>query len=339
MLSHTMRPRERFLAGLHRQPVDRPAVGTLTSLANIEAMQASGARFPEVHLDAELMARLAAFISVETGFDMIFPVFSVVQEAAALGAPIHWGALDAMPSIVTPPWHNAADIRVPADFEEHPALAVVLRALSLLRRDYGDRYAIIGKVFGPWSLGFHMFGVEAILMMTLDDPEGLHEIFQRLTAVTIRCAQAQVAAGADVLCMADHCSRNMCSPETYRTFLAPLHREITARVACPMLLHACGDTSDRILDFAGVGLRGFHYDTVVPAAVARAAAGDDFTLMGGVSNIHGLLLGDAERIRADVRNAVAAGIDIIGPECAIPLTTSLNSLALIRETLEIGGTD
>lgn len=57
----------------------------------------------------------------------------------------------------------------------------------------------------------------------------------------------------------------------------------------------------------------------------RSLAGPDLALMGGISNFT-LLRGAPPEVQAQARAAVAAGIDIVGPECAIPLTTPLANL-------------
>lgn len=321
------------MAALWGGCTDCPAVGTVTSLANTEAMDMCGAVFPEAHWDSEKMSQLAAYVSLEAGFDMIFPVFSVVHEAASLGAEIDWGQKDVMPTIKNPLWREPDDIHVPDDFESQPGMAVVFNALRMLREKYGDRYAIVGKAFGPWSLAYHMFGVENVLIMTIDNPVKLKCILSSLLEVTIRSAMAQIKAGADVLCLADHCSHDVCSSGTYREFLFPLHREIARRVCCPLVLHTCGDTSDRIHLFAETGLSCFHYDTRVPAEKAVELSDGKISLMGGVSNVASLLGGDEERIRSDARAAFSAGVNVIGPECAVPLNTKMHSLRLIKKSV------
>ena len=51
-------------------------------------------------------------------------------------------------------------------------------------------------------------------------------------------------AGADALTLADHCTRDLCSPLAYRDFLAELHRELRQRIPVPLILHICCDTAD-----------------------------------------------------------------------------------------------
>jgi [methyl-Co(III) methanol-specific corrinoid protein]:coenzyme M methyltransferase len=84
---------------------------------------------------------------------------------------------------------------------------------------------------------------------------------------------------------------------------------------------------------ARTGLACFHWDTKTgsPAEV-RKLAGNTLALMGGVSNLK-LLQADPETIRADAALAVEGGIDIVGPECAVPLLTPLANLKAIRKDI------
>lgn len=326
-------PRLRFMAAVQGGKTDRPALGSVTSVATTAMMEQCGAKFPQAHHEPDLMAKLASSATIDAGFDMICPLFSVVHEAAALGAGINWGDENSMPGITYHPWREPEDINIPDDFEHKDSMQVPLEALRLLKVEYGKEYAIVGKIFGPWSLTFHMFGVENTLIMVLDDPDKLAKIMHCMSQVSLRSAQALIRAGADLLCIADHCSRDMCSPGTYRDFLLPLHQQIAQKISCPLVLHTCGDTADRINFIAESGISCFHYDTRVPADMARKLSGGKMALMGGVSNINSLLPNDESAIRADVSRAINAGINVIGPECAIPLSTSPASLRYIKESL------
>ncbi|MHB9024468.1 MAG: uroporphyrinogen decarboxylase family protein [Armatimonadota bacterium] len=329
-----MSPKWRFLSAISGGRVDRPSIGTVTSLANTDAMDFCGLPFPLAHRDSEAMAQLAAYISEEAGFDTITPVFSVVHESAALGAPVHWGQKDTMPTITAPLWRESEEIAIPDDFEQQEGMAVVLEALRLLRDQYGDRYALIGKAFGPWTLGFHLFGVETMLIMTIENPEKVRRILGALMEVTIRSAYAQIHAGADAICLGDHCSRDMCSPVMYRDFLLPLHQKIARRIPCPVVLHTCGDTADRLPLFAETSFSCFHFDTRVPAALAKTQIQGRISLMGGISNLDALRGGDRAWMRSEVRAALDAGVEVIGPECAIPLDTSMHNLKMIKAALQ-----
>jgi len=307
----------------------RPAFGTATSIACRELMDRMGAHFPDAHLDAEKMAALALAGHTVLGFDVVMPLFSVCHEAAAMGCNVDWGGPDAMPESGRAIFGDIDDIRIPPDLLTRPPCRVPLRAISLLKKTLGDAAAVCGKVFGPWTQSYHYFGVENFLIGTLDDPDKTRRILERLMPVTIAFAGAQIDAGADCILLADHATRDLCSPQAYEQFLLPIHTQMAQRIDVPVILHICGDTCDRIAMIARTGLDCFHWDTKTgsPSKV-RKLAGEKLSLMGGVSNFK-LLRGAAEEISADAAAAAAAGIDIVGPECAIPLATPLANLKAV----------
>jgi len=326
--------RQRFLDALRRgNAAGEPAVGTSTSIVCRELMERVGAWFPEAHLDAEQMAALAMAGHTLLGFDVVMPLFGVCHEAAAMGTEIRWGGPDAMPVCGRPLFREPDEIRIPPDLLDRPGCRVPLAAIGLLKRRLGDAAAVCGKVFGPWSQAYHYFGVERFLIGTLDDPDQTRQILERLVPVTLRFAAAQIAAGADCLLLADHATRDLCGPHVYRDFLQALHARLAAEIRCPLVLHICGNTRDRIGRIAETGWACFHWDTKTgPAAEVRRLAGARLALMGGISNFK-LLRGTNEEIAADARTAAAAGIDIVGPECAIPLGTPLKNLMAVAQAL------
>ena len=329
-----MSSRERVLAALGREPVDRPPVGSATSVVSVELMEEVGVSFPEAHLRAEAMAGLAASAHTILGHDIVMPVFSIQHEAEALGCEVDWGGRDRMPEVLRHPCRDASDIRIPADLLERPSCRVVLRALRLLRQRFADEVAVMGKVFGPWTLAYHLFGTERFLMDTILRPEEVRRALDVLKEVTVTFAQAQMEAGADCLCLPDHATGDLVSADTYRRFLFPIHWELARRIEAPVVLHICGDSSDRLPEVARTGFAGFHYDTKVPAHQARRLAGENLALMGGVNNPVTLVTGDPAGVRREVFEALHAGVDIIGPECAVPLEAPLGGLLAIREAVD-----
>ena len=94
-----MTSRQRVLAALRREPVDRTPVCNPTSVATVELMDLVDAPFPDANRVPELMARLAATSYTELGFDSIMPVFSIIQESSALGCKIQWEQKDNWPTV------------------------------------------------------------------------------------------------------------------------------------------------------------------------------------------------------------------------------------------------
>ncbi len=326
---YPMTPKRRFLSGILGGRVDCTPVGSVTSVATLEQMEITGAFFPDVHLDGEKMARLAAGAYGILGYDAIMPYFSVQAEAAALGCDVDWGDRKNMPVERKHPWTDPEQVRIPPDFLDQPSIKAVLDAIRILRARYGDRVAVVGKVMGPWTLAYHTHGVQNFLIETIDDPARVHKFLDRLKEITVLFGTAQIQAGADVLCIADHATGDLVSPRTYRDFLLPYHRELTQRLGCPTVLHICGNTLDRMNDICSSGFDAFHFDSKVDARQAVDRVAGRISLVGNINNPEILLKGTAEAVAERTRYALEAGVNVIGPECAIPLETPLDNLKAI----------
>jgi [methyl-Co(III) methanol-specific corrinoid protein]:coenzyme M methyltransferase len=328
-----MTPKRRFLAGLLGGRVDTTPIGSLTSVANIEQMEATGAFFPDVHTDGEKMARLAAGAFEILGYDAIMPYFSVQAEAAALGCQVDWGDIENMPVERSHPWSEPEQLAIPGDFLEKPSTRAVLEAICLLRQGYGERVAIVGKVMGPWTLAYHMHGLQDFLIETKLEPDKVRRFLERLKEITVTFGAAQIKAGADVLCIADHATGDLVSPKMYREFLLPVHQELNRRLGCPTVLHICGNTLDRLDDICQSGFDAFHFDSKVDARAAVEKVGGRISLAGNVNTPQVLLHGTPEQVMEQARYAQQAGVQVVGPECAVPLRTPLENLKAITQAL------
>jgi MtaA/CmuA family methyltransferase len=330
-------PKRLFLSGLFGgRKGKRIAVANPTSIISVELMEKTGIFFPEAHLDPNKMAELAAAGHEILGFDTIMPEFSVQQEAAALGCVVDWGGPTMMPDAKTHPAKEAQDIHIPENLLEKPSLKVVLQALEILRRSYGDRVGIIGKVMGPWTLSYHMAGVQEFLLWTLTEPDKVRRFLDRLKEVSILFANAQLRAGADALVIADHATGDLVSPKTYHDFLLPVHQEMNRRIGGPTILHLCGNCSDRLRLFVEAGFDAYHFEWQVDAKRAVEVVNHEMSLIGNIANKGILFGGTPEDVYRQARYSIEAGVDILAPECAIPLQTPLANLKAIVEASKEG---
>jgi len=328
-----MTPKRRFLSAVLGGRVDRPAVGSVTSVATVEQMEMTGAFFPDAHLDGEKMAHLAAGAHEILNYDAIMPYFSVQAEAAALGCQVDWGSIDNMPTEHTHPWSEPEEVRIPSDFLEKPSIKAVLDAISILRYRYGDRVAIVGKVMGPWTLSYHVHGIQSFLMETILYPAKVRGFLDRLKEVSVLFAVAQIRAGADLICLADHATGDLVSAKMYRNFLLPYHKELTQRIGGPTVLHICGKTLDRMEAICESGFDCFHFDSKVDAKDAVKVIAGKISLMGNLNNPEVLLNGTPDQVAVQAQYAIEAGVQVIGPECAIPLRVRLENLKAIASAV------
>lgn len=315
----------------------RPPAGNPTSIACHELMDAAGVSFPEAHLQANAMAELALAGHEVAGFDTVMPEFSVDQETAALGCEVDWGDRDRMPVARTHPNADFSDVVVPENFLEKPSMRVLLDAIAILRRYVGGQAAIVGKAMGPWTLSYHMAGTQNFLLkIGMGEKEAVKKMLRQLMPVTIASVEAQFQAGADIVVVADHATGNMVGPYHYEELLLPFHKELTQRIAGPLILHVCGNCADRLKLFAEAGFDAYHFEWQVDAQKTVAAVGQQISLVGNVDNIKGLYQGSPKEVYRQARYAIDAGVNIIGPECAVPLATPLENLKAIVAAVQEG---
>lgn len=327
--NNTLTPLEIILNTLSGEKTPRPGVLNPVSSTTVEQMKITGSYFPDAHMDTKKMFELARANYEILGYDGIMPVFSVVIEAASLGCNINWGKIDTMPRVIGKLWKEYRDIDIKDDFLESRPAKAVLQCISLLKNRYPE-IAVIGKVFGPWTLSYEFFGVEDFLIKTITDPGEVKDILEKLKSITIKFARAQIEAGADIITVADHATRDLCSPESYRDFLIPIHSTLADEINAPIILHICGDTSDRIDYIARTGMEAFHFESKVDACHAVKIARNRIILVGNINNPSTLLFGKRADIKKEVEYAKNCGVKIIGPECAVPLNTPLENLKEIE---------
>lgn len=327
-LVETMTPRERVLNALAGKPVDRPPVSNPTNVATVELMDLVDAPFPDACRDPELNARLAATGYTELGYDSIQPYFTIIQESSALGCEMQWEQKDNWPTVrmMSPIWKEPEDIHIPDGFLDHPDNQTVIQSIKILKGQFDDEVAIIGKTMGPWTLGYHVFGVEPFLLMSIDDPDKMLRCLHLMKEISVLFGQAQIDAGADALTFPDHATGDLVSSDYYRRFLQEIHVEMVERLKVPLILHICGNTLDRMDYIAQTGMAAFHFDSKNDPAEAMRIVGDRIRLVGNINNPETLYAKTPVEVRAEVNRALDAGVQLIAPECAIPLRTKLENL-------------
>jgi len=328
-----MTSKEIILNILSDEAVPRCGVANPVSSITIEQMEIMNSYFPEAHYVAKKMFELSRAGYEILDFDAIMPVFSVVIESFALGCKVNWGKTDMMPQVMGKLWKDYKDISIDQNFLSNYAVKAVLECITLLKKKYPD-IAINGKVFGPWTLGYHFFGVEDFLIKTITNPKEVKHILDKLSRVTVKFANAQIDAGADVITVADHATRDLCSPQAYKDFLIPVHSMLVKEIKAPIMLHICGDTLDRIEYICQTGVASFHFESKVDACKASAINDSRIKLIGNINNPTTLLFKKPEDVKKAVERAINCGIDIIGPECAVPLQTPLNNLKEISAVVK-----
>ena len=329
-----MTPAERVAAVLSGKEFDVCPAVSITSVATVSAMERAHAFFPAAHINARDMAELAAAGHDVFGFDSVAPYFSIHLEASALGTQIDWGDPYHMPQVRSVLLESLEDLNVPGDVLRRREMQQLLKAIQILRRRYAGNVPVIGKVIGPWTLAYHLRGVENLLIDTILNPAETASAIEALSAIPIQFAQAQFDAGAQAVVWADHVTSDLVSASLYEEIVLPVHRKAIRRLkdSGTVILHTCGNVADRLSLFADAGFPCFHMDSRNDIADAVRRVGGRMQIIGCVNNPVTLSQGTRGRVRREVEMNIESGVRMIAPECAIPMNVSADNLRELVET-------
>ena len=336
-----MNSRERFLAALAGQTPDRTPVAHVAALTTVELQRQTGCTMPEVHLDAEQLARLCYANHEVLGLDAVTFNVNYFGEPAALGSEMDWGDQVTYPSYGPPLWVEPEDAIHPVDLLDRQPIRTYLKTTQIARRDYGDRVGVIAKVMGPLSMVQALHGVDKTMMDMILAPDTVHHFLDVAVDILVRCANAELEAGADAVAIGEGgAGGNMLSPQMHERFLLDVHRRLIAAIQGPAMagactvMHICGDITPRLDTLSQVGLCCFNFDWDIAPQTMVDKAGGAFRLMGNV-NTTDLLLGQPDEIERQVVENLEAGVDMISPGCAIsPRCPNANLRAMVDAVIK-----
>lgn len=327
-----MKPRERFLAALCGKQFDVYPVASITSTANREGMAKTKCFFPEAHIKSYDMAALSSFAHDEYGFDSVAPYFSLHLEASRFGAEVDWGNEYSMPRIISSPKPMLEDLKCNDKFFTQGITKELLTAIKSISKRYQGRVAIVGKVVGPWTLMYHLYGVENVLLDSIVEPELVKARLGKLIDFSIRFASLQFSEGADAVVWADHVTSDLVSRGLYERLLFPFHKRAVEELGVdkPLILHVCGNVEAKFGLFEKAGFAAFHADSRNDIKTLSAMR-EKMVLIGSVNNPKTLLGFVPNYVKAEGLKNIKDGVDILSPECAIPTSVPGVNLKALSE--------
>jgi uroporphyrinogen decarboxylase len=302
-----MQSRERFLAALRGDALDRPPVWLMRQagryLPGYRALRAEHS-FWDVCQNPELSTRAALEPLDRYALDAAIVFSDILVIPLALGLGVTFGKGEG-PLIAKP-------LRTGADYDAWnldgvlDRIAYLPRAVSHLKATLKDRYGILGFAGAPFTLfaycveggGSDDFREARTLMHR--DPALAHRALGTIADVVADLLLAQVDAGADAVQLFDSWG-GLLAPDEYREFALPALQRITAKLNArkvPTLLFVRG--GHHLMPLLGeAGVNGFSLDWRTTWAFARTMY-PQHILQGNIDPV--LLLGSADVIRQRTRS-------------------------------------
>ena len=168
----TMTPRDRVLAAMKQESLDRPAVAIFTQSATLGQMEKTGAAWPEAHKNAEIMAKLGAAQADVFGYECVRAPFCLTAESERLGAKVQVDKKDASPMIKGHPfkfdpmsgeYDDPSVMMSPEEFIQGGRPAEAIKAMEILAKSHGENYAVVAGNTGPFTLTGNLVNTENMI--------------------------------------------------------------------------------------------------------------------------------------------------------------------------------
>lgn len=322
-----MNTKTRFMNALTQQPVDRPPVGAVVTGITVPMMEQTNIHWPEAHTDVAQLADLAASVWEVSRIECIKLPFCMTVEVETFGMTIDYGTYDTLPTDVGHIYDHPNELVIPPDFFERGRVPIVLQAIRRLRQRYDGEVAIVSSIVGPFALAAKLFGFDNLFPWIITDPNYVHQILEKLTGLAINYAQAQVKAGADAILVGEAtCSGDLISPDTYRDFILPYHRQLCPAIPAPSIMHICGNSTRHIPYIAQSGASSYSFDEGADIHAAREQLKGNVALAGYVPTVEALLQGTPEQVYQASLECLGNGVDILAPGCSLPQHVTFDNI-------------
>lgn len=344
----SMGARERVLAAMNREEMDRPPVAVLSQSATVGMMESCGAAWPAAHYDPQLMATLGAAQADIFGFECVRAPFGITAEAERLGVQVTPATPSKQPIVIGNPFKfdamlsEFADTSVlmsPEEFLSGGRPAVVVEATSMLAKSHGETHAVVAGNTGTLTLAGMLLNTENLVFGMIMAPDEVQKWLNAVYPFVDRYTDALHDAGADIIqCSEPVCSGDWMSKDNFEPLCGryvwmthapdPAHGRYTE-------LHVCGNSTPVLRGMADTGVSAISISDAVSVKEAVSTVGDRVAVIGNVSVVDVLLRGTQESVAAAAGDAVYHKANIIAPGCGLhPETPNENLRAMVDSVVK-----
>ena len=341
----SMTPKDRVLAAMKQESLDRPPVAIFTQSATLGMMDKTGAAWPEAHTDAGLMAKLGAAQADMFGFEAVRVPFCLTAEAERLGCRVAVEKRDAAPMIKEHPFkfdpmnseYDSPDgLMDVEEFLSGGRPAVVMESIRKLVKSHGDDYPIIAGNTGPFTLTGHMVDTENMVFAMMMDPAQVTTWVSAITPILSGYTQALSDAGANVIQMSEPtASTDLIAPDMFFDASGKYIKECLANVKdAYSTLHICGNTLPILEMMVETGTTALSIEEKVDPFEAVEHIGGKIALVGNVGSVKPLYQGKPEDVAEETKKSAKAGFNVIAPGCGVASATKDENLAAMVKAIK-----
>jgi len=305
------------------------------NMAVTDVMDSVGASWPDAHVNADAMARLAAGMHEFAGVENLGAPFCMTVEAEALGAEVCLGTKETEPRVTTYAMDDLRELdRLGSMNPARGRAATVAEATRLMSTSY-PVVPTIADLTGPISLATSLVEPLQFYRAMRREPAAAHALLEVATEAAIVFGDALVDAGAVAACIADpSATGELIGGRLFTQFALPYVNQIVTHFAArdiPSIVHICGNIRTLGEALPRIAAPVISIDSVVGLNVLRRLAPSHLT-MGNVST-YLLEYGKPGTLAKVAASKTAAGVDILAPACGIGARTPLRNIRALADAV------
>lgn len=279
------------------------------------------------------------------GYDIVFGLLGTSEESEAMGSVFKYGGgyLPMISDYVIKDYpRDLPELKILNPYKDK-RLPLILEGVKRLKELCEGEIPVVGSVQGPFRHAAMLRGVENLMRDLFKNRENARKLMEIATDSLIVWGVAVVQAGADIVWLPDPvASGDAVSPRVYEDWVLPYTQRVVSalkKTGVKVLMHICGDTSDRLKTLAATGVDGLSLDTKVDFGSARETLGPEYLLMGNVDPTDPLTLGRPETVYKESRKVIEQagkeGHFFLSSGCVIPAEAPLENMeAMVRAGCE-----
>ncbi len=341
-------PKERVLRFFNREPIDTMPFFSGMGMVLMPAIKKLGYKFPQVHVDAEKLARSAIESARMFDLDSIVVPFDMCWESEALGNTIslYEDSEDILyPTIPEKKWKVLEDVQITDDDIENimtrGRMPLIPEAIKIIKKE-APEYPVGAWQLGPFTQCGQTIELDQVLKGVFKKKELVASILDRFTDMIIEIGKSLRAAGADYITLREPgVAADLLSPRTFKQVIQPRLTRILAAWDSPKVLHICGSTDPLVEMMNECGADALSFDVKNNIPETRKKVGDDVIVLGyfDVFKLPCAEETTVEQAVEGIKENITSGVDAIWPGCDLwPDIKEENFRAMVATVREMGGT-
>lgn len=330
-----MTPREVIFTTFELRKTERVPVALFGG--GMFTMYNTGNSFKSLAEDAKGMADMIISFSKRSLSDVVYVGSGYNNfHAAALGGRIRYREIGA-PDLEEPLVNTETDLDG-LDLEklkDSPTVRAIWEATEMVSRVIGEEFVVTATAWGPFTLGAQIFGVEKMMKGTFKNPDLVKRVVDFAADLNIKFYSGLVEGRIiKMISLADPAaSGDLISRKQFENFALPYLQKVTswARTkGIKVLVHICGNTSDRLDLFPKMGADCISLDHKVDIAKAKSELSGKICFAGNINPVGVLNNGTSSDVEEASRKCIEiAGLGggfILMPGCDIPPTVPIKNV-------------